>query len=59
MPKPKPGEGTKAHAQPYADVLDDLQPLRSQTRRQQRPARCSSAVTDATATTFVAERTAA
>ena len=59
MPKPKPGEATKAQVQPYADVLDDLQPLRSQTRRQQRPARCSSAVTDAAATTFMAERTAA
>ena len=41
------------------DVLYDIQPQPSQAQRQQRPARRPTTVTDATATTFMAERAAA
>ena len=58
-PKPKPGATTAARAQPPEDVLYDIQPQPSQAGRQQRPARRPPTVTDATATTFMAERAAA
>ena len=58
-PKPKPGAGPTAQTHPPADVLYDLQPLPSQIRPQQRPARRPPAITNAAATTFVAERATA
>ena len=58
-PKPKPGATTAARARPPEDVLYDIRPQPSQARRQQRPARRPPTVTDATATTFMAERAAA
>ena len=48
-----------ARAQPPEDVLYDIRPQPYQARRQQRPARRPPKVTDATATTFIAERAAA
>ena len=57
-PKPKPGATTAARARPPKDVLYDIQPQPSQARRQQRPARRPPTVTDATATTFMAEHAA-
>ena len=54
-PKPKPGGTTTARAQPPEDVLYDLWPQPSQTRQQQRPARNPQTVTNAAATTFMAE----
>ena len=58
-PKPKPGATTATRARPPEDVLYDIRPQPSQARRQQRPARRPPTVTDATATTFMAERAAA
>ena len=58
-PKPKPGATTAARARPPEDVLYDIRPQPSQAQRQQRPARRPPTVTDATATTFMAERAAA
>ena len=58
-PKPKPGTTTAARARPPEDVLYDIPPQPSQARRQQRPARRPPTVTDAAASTFMAERAAA
>ena len=58
-PKPKPGATTAARARPTDDVLYDIRPQPSQARRQQCPARRPATVTDAAATTFMAERAAA
>ena len=48
-----------AQTRPPEDFLYDIQPQPSQARRQQHPARRLPTVTDATATTFMAERAAA
>ena len=58
-PKSKPRATTTARARPPEDVLYDIRPQPSQARRQQRPAQRPPTVTDATATTFMAERAAA
>ena len=57
-PQPKPGATTTARAQPSEDVLYDLRPEPSQTRRQRRPTWRPLAVSDTAATTFMATRTA-
>ena len=57
-PKSKPGATTAARARPPEDVLYDIRPQPSQARRQQHPARRPPTVTDAAATTFIAERAA-
>ena len=57
-PKPKPGTTTAARARPPEDVLYDIRPQPSQARGQQRPAQRPPAVTDAAATTVMAERAA-
>ena len=48
-----------ARARPPEDVLYDIRPQPSQARGQQRPARRPPTVTNAAATTFIAERAAA
>ena len=53
-PKPKPSTTTAAQARP-----PDIRPQPSQARKQQRPARRPPTVTDAAATTFMAERAVA
>ena len=58
-PKPKPGATTAARARPPEDVLYDVRPQPSPARRQQHPARRPPTLTDAAATTFIAERAAA
>ena len=55
-PKPKPGATTAARARPPEDVLYDIRPQPSQAWGQQHPARRPPTVTDAAATTFIAER---
>ena len=58
-PKPKLGAPTAARARPPEDVLYDIRPQPSQARRQQHPARRPATVSNAAATTFIAERAAA
>ena len=58
-PSPKPGATTAARVQPPEDVLYDIRPQPSQARRQQHPAWRPPTVTNAAATTFIAERAAA